>query len=928
MAEPIPENRPADTPPKPRGGGLRRILRLVRSALLTLLLLAVAGLAMVIHRLTDVSVWIVQRLLPGAEVHAEQVHLEDLSTLNVDQLEIRYDGRPAIAVDSLQIGFSYGDLLSRNIDTVRIVGPVLTITPALQGLLPKAPRAADGGGNWSVDRFSIRSGTLVFREFGEKLPTASANFSLTIEDLGGKATAPLQLALEDLLVVPEAGEPTPLVQAESIALRADLAHAGTGRIDSLTIDGAAIGLTPALLELLGDRPAAPGATEPMPWAIGELAIRDLSLDASGFEGVEEARVSISVHGTGIGSDSNEPVHVQLEDLEFQTEETEATPPSRIRIPLAEIAFVPTGLAEARLRSIRIAEPELFLTPALGALTGPAAGPQNPEASAVPPWAVEALEVTGGSLEIAGLDAPLPGARTGFSLSGENLTAAGRQPLQVALSNLQVGAGENSQAPPIARLDTLAMELIPADLVEREIASLKLTDGALHMGAAFRSLFEPPPETAPENQPPPRPIKAWRIRTLDLENIRASLGDLGEGIPDITFRLDSTMRDIAIGEAEQRIAQVEHEIELSNIDLVSPLDPFVKVLTLRSVFVRFSLAGFLRNEIAGITILNPTLYVSEDLFWYMDYFAPEGEEDPAAAEAGSAPGWRVDELNVYFGKLVIAAGGRTRVGLPLGFQTEVRNLSFDSLAGLQLNASLDVPEQSFRFPGYELELDKVSGELLLAYPPEEEKNNLVQVLRIPEIRWRQYDATDAWVSVTFDEQGVNGQFGAEAYRGYLDGGFTFLFADDFPWIAWIAGTGVRMNPLTRILAPENIRITGPADFKLQANARTRHLERMIGTIDFTEAGMLEITKLNEMLAEMPPEWGITKQSLTRIGIETLRDFAYTDGLGSFWFAENQGALELRLEGPTGARNFTVQLHPPGNQPAPWTLEPPPGEPTGD
>ena len=69
----------------------------------------------------------------------------------------------------------------------------------------------------------------------------------------------------------------------------------------------------------------------------------------------------------------------------------------------------------------------------------------------------------------------------------------------------------------------------------------------------------------------------------------------------------------------------------------------------------------------------------------------------------------------------------------------------------------------------------------------------------------------------------------------------------------------------------------------------------------------IRKIDDLLARIPTTWHLLKQSSTRIALETLRDFDYTKGGGDFWFVGSQGVLRLKLQGPTGSRNFETVLH---------------------
>ena len=221
--------------------------------------------------------------------------------------------------------------------------------------------------------------------------------------------------------------------------------------------------------------------------------------------------------------------------------------------------------------------------------------------------------------------------------------------------------------------------------------------------------------------------------------------------------------------------------------------------------------------------------------------------------------------------------------------------------------LRVRRQSRDFPDYQLAIEDAEGDLHFAYPPEKGQKNLVQKLQIGGVRRRQYRARKAWLAVTFDERGINGEFGASAYGGYLNGGFSFFFSDDSPWIGWVAGTGVDTRSLTSIISPQNFTLTGPLDFEIQLDAFRKEIDRLRGVFRLTEPGRMKIGKIDDVLANLPPQWVAIKRSSTRIALETLRDFDYTAATGDFWFVQSQGILNLDLSGPNGSRKFEVALH---------------------
>jgi len=183
------------------------------------------------------------------------------------------------------------------------------------------------------------------------------------------------------------------------------------------------------------------------------------------------------------------------------------------------------------------------------------------------------------------------------------------------------------------------------------------------------------------------------------------------------------------------------------------------------------------------------------------------------------------------------------------------------------------------------------------------------LRMSEVRWRQFHAQEGWLSITFDSKGINGQIGAKGYGGYIDGGFTSFFGTNSPWVGWLSGTKVDLKKITDVLAPGNFTMDGPAAFKLEAHGASSHLDRHRGSLQAKRRCQMRIGKLDQILADIPGDWYWVKRELTRIVLETLRDFTYDSGDASFWFLNDEGNLKLTLQGPKGSRNIDVVLHGP-------------------
>ena len=279
----------------------------------------------------------------------------------------------------------------------------------------------------------------------------------------------------------------------------------------------------------------------------------------------------------------------------------------------------------------------------------------------------------------------------------------------------------------------------------------------------------------------------------------------------------------------------------------------------------------------------------------------------AIPASPGPHWIVRKLGADLGQIILANGGKSSVALPMRFSWSATNLDFSNLDDLQLKLKLDIPESDYIFPDYQLAMRKLFGKIEFGLPPEKHSDNLVHTLQAAEIRWRQFIGKRFFVSVTYDKAGIYGQVGGAAYGGYLNGGFSFFSQNDSPWTGWMSGTKVDLRGVTDVMAPKNIQMTGPADFKLEVNGLNHEIQRVLGSFTIPQAGKLKVTKLDEVMSQLPHGWTLLKSSLTRIGLETLRDFDYRDGSGSFWFTNDRGEMKLSLRGPGGSRNFNAVLH---------------------
>ncbi len=564
-----------------------------------------------------------------------------------------------------------------------------------------------------------------------------------------------------------------------------------------------------------------------------------------------------------------------------------------------IGFDFQKLATRELTSLELVEPVIDLTPGFFALFGPPKSTDKTVAQDDDGWKISQILCKYGELNVTGIHPKDLKITSKFAFDIHGLFAKEGQ--DQTLTFWEVLATP-SHGPPIVSLDLVTAVVNPVNLRSGKINSLALNGGTLNIGERLLSLF-----AGDGGGGSGTPAMNLILETLSIKRINIRLEDDRNIAPDIQFALNTSLSNIPLSQAASALGEEIQHIEIADLEILSPYDPLAKVLTIRSLAFEFTLAGLLRREVQAIHVSGPSIYVSPDLFWYMEdaqkRFGGLSDDNPSAQPA--QPGWMVQQFTLVDGNLILGSGGRSNYGLPLTFRTSAQDVSLENLASLRAQAVLEIPSQQYNFEQYQLEFTSQAGELRLAYPPEQ--NNLVGTIQLDVIRWRQYRASEAWVSVTFDQTGINGAFGGSTYKGYSSGGFSFFFNTEAPWIGWVSGKGLDLRQLTDVISPQNFQMTGPLDFQLQVDAKRALIQRVKGNLQTTKPGRLKISKLDDLLARIPDTWAGLKKDSTRIALETLRDFDFETCIGDFWFVDSQGIFDLALQGPSGSRKFEVVLH---------------------
>ena len=602
-----------------------------------------------------------------------------------------------------------------------------------------------------------------------------------------------------------------------------------------------------------------------------------------------------------------------------------------------------GIAANRIDDIAIQTPSLWLNPGLiaafaepatpAAPAPPAAAPTPPPQTPVASWVIGKIHLPDGQFFMSDFDATVPETSFKFAVDEQDLqigAASGdllEKPHKMQIWDIRTAAAFARFAP-FLYVGSVQIDFTAGGtFARRELGTVTVSQLDFEMGKIFRSLLATIDQKSPSasaqaqpQAPPPATTDAsvpWKIRTFRLINARATLADLGVELPNIAFKLDTELHDVALsGDIREASTQVQ-TVEITDLVIRSPQDPFVPVLNFSTIRLSFSLAQILDQEIDSVDFDNPTIFVGEGLFWYADEWkrrqaavppAPAVPVPaPVATTAPAQPGWRINQLSVERGELVIASNNQADVEMPFYFSTEAEDLHFNKLSDLQFKLNLKVPQNDYTFPSYQLAFKQLEGKLNFGLPPGTEAKNVVQKFDAAGLKWKQFAADKVWFAVTYDVDGIYGRFGGKAYDGYVTGAFTFYMSQNSPWVGWVSGSKVDLKKVTDILAPQNFQMSGPADFSLEVNGTNHEIERVAGKFKTTSPGRLKISKFDQLIANLPKTWTTLKQGTTRIALETLRDFDYTTGDGNFWFAGDKGNLILKMGGRDGSRNFDVTLH---------------------
>lgn len=782
-------------------------------------------------------------------------------------------GEPILRATRVGVRGSPMALAAGRIDELRLDGAV--VTPFA---LPVSGDA--GGASWVIGRLVARHARLRLPP-ADGRPGLSARLLLDLRELG---TTPEALERTHVVVVKDVvvgGErDVPLLRIPGATITGSLASLRERRqLDAIALRGPRLALAGPLPAVGGTDAGGPG------WVLGRLVIRGGAVTVPATATTPGVAFRLAGDWRELGTD---PARAAL-PRRATAHGLTVTAPGGATILAADAVrahFSIAGLDARRVDEILVMAPAVTVPqsmPAMGDAAAPAAGPA---------WSVGRFTVHEGTIAMAPAG-DMPGVRGAFALDmrelGFDATRADR-PHQIVVRDVRL---RYPRQPASMVVDVGSLGFTLAGLRRQRLDHVDVARGLVVLDRALRERM------SGDGGRSVRAARrgAWSVGVLNLGQLGLRLTELGPEIPDVTLMVRSRLTDVPFDPAALATAQSVQHVELSSLTLDSPLDPFRPVVHVGSIFAQFTIAGLLERRIDRLVVVSPTIYLGEDLIWYMS--ATRGE---AAAQPAAQP-WTVRRLRAELGRIVITFRGVDRIGLPLTFRTDAHDVVLGDLASLRLAAALTVPRQDYRLPGFDLELRGIEGELRFDFPPGQARDNVVNTLSVDVIRWRDYHITGGWLAATFDQQGINGTLGGRAYDGFVDGGASIPFGPG-PMAGWASCTDLDLAPLAATVAGASLEMEGLVDVEAAVQATGTRLDTARADLVFSRPGVLRFPSLDRLLARLPAGASSWQRDLARIAVETFSEYPYTTGQGWMRYVHRRGELHLGLDGGRGKRHFDV------------------------
>ena len=778
-------------------------------------------------------------------------------------------------------------------------------------------------------------------------PPLSGRADIALQDISYDETGKLlmgsmQIHVRDLKFAPPDGKG--LITADDLKVTVErLADDGLLFVQSATILHPRLDWNQGLEDyLLGATTPAPSAT-PSARTIRGVIPKALSIDKAQLSLTRTTRSSYQGQATldfdaknlrfdDHGMTSTEAQTLKVHDLTIAEHPADRAQPSDTFFEFKEgtLVIVPDDWTKRHsVTELTLTKPTLRATPENVSWFKPKPPTTPTEPTAHTDWSDMSfgkLELTEGRIDYAQQTSQRIELHTALEVTTDEASDTSPHQHRLLLKQIKALLPQSAQLP-VANLDELEVAVdLPNVWTSKRLNLLRIKGGEIDVNDALLSLNQPTKDTAPVADKP-ESKNGWRVNELNIADTSATLYHIAPGLPPVKFAIDYRAADMPLAPSELAGNFDEQRIEFSDLSIHSPINPLISVADLRTIFVSFTLDGLMKQKIEKIEIISPSLYVGEDLFWYVDYCRKYAAGEPlpgasmtalastdpvvnltaatapAPAPAPSSPGWKVEALQVSNGKLIIAPKGQPLAGIPRPFP-----FSFVSkLDSGKIEAELEIPADNYEWADPPVKLAGLSGRVLFQVPIKGVDNNLTQVFKVDSIHWKELRIDKADLSVTYDANGIYGKFNGQAYDGYVNGAFDVYLDQSYSWDGWISGKDIRSTEITRKLCPEYFLLDGKVDLVTIAQGNQSEVYQCDVKFNNTDPGKFSITGLNDMLKSLPADFEGYQQDAIRIGMETLRDFDYQKVDANARFYGREGKAAIHITGPTGSRNFDVNIY---------------------
>ncbi len=453
----------------------------------------------------------------------------------------------------------------------------------------------------------------------------------------------------------------------------------------------------------------------------------------------------------------------------------------------------------------------------------------------------------------------------------------------------------------ARINYLELRWSYKGLASREIEQVRIHGAQIFLGKLIAAAG-PGKNSGGKNRTTPFKVKLFILGqgTLFMDNLGAGLPPLPVRVAEVT---PLVLENLRLGGSEKDPAANDLQVVvLEDLKFFSPYDPFMPVLGFEQIRLVFSWNGIQNQLLDQVYIRKPTIYVGEDLFLFVDKVKEQAALDPSSKP--EAP-WSISSFEVKNGQIVITSFGDKGITLPFLFSSKAQPVVLDDFSKMQFATKFTFEKTNLNYLEYGLKVKAMEGVMDFSLPLGEDNSNIVLTLKANDIDWKSLRMTEPWVSMTFDKKGLFGEFGGKSYQGYIKGNAQVFLQEGFPWVASGEATKVDVEPITRLLSPENFLLDGPVSFDFKVQGRSKQVLELLGSARLEGPGKMQITAIDDVLKNLPGEWSMTKKDLSGIALQAFRSYDYTSGNCIISFAPPLSSFQLRLDGKQGRRNINLQ-----------------------